>query len=61
MADDDKETSGVSDGQLLQEVIAREADVNNFLKKRDKSGALITALQNPPVGAKSSDIKVCNF
>jgi hypothetical protein len=61
MADEKEEVAeiaGASDAQLSAEVAARDIEVTKLLDKKDKTGALIAALYNPPVGAKSSDIKV---
>jgi hypothetical protein len=49
----------VSDEQLQQEVAARTAEVESFLRKKDKVHALQKCLENPPVYSKSQDIKVC--
>lgn len=46
------------DSQFLAEVSIREDQVNKLLQKKDKVNALITALYNPPVQAKSTEIKV---
>lgn len=48
----------VSDSQLSEDVASRRAEVDKLLAKKDKSAALFTALQNPPVLTKSGDIKV---
>lgn len=48
----------VSDEQLQQEVTQRAAEVDSFLKKKDKMHALQKCLENPPVSSKSQEIKV---
>ncbi len=60
MADkeDREENTGPSDAQLQEELTARNATVTQLLNKKDKQNALIACLNNPPVGAKSNDIKV---
>lgn len=56
--DDAVDTAGVSDTQLSAEVSARDSEVTKLLLKKDKAGALIAALYNPPVAAKNAEIKV---
>lgn len=58
MADQDEETKGASDAQLISEMQIRESEVTSLLNKRDKSRALFVSLQNPPMSAKSIEIKV---
>ena len=40
------------------EVAARNVAVSNFLVKKDKASALKACLENPPVNAKSEELKV---
>ena len=54
---DEEGGSGVSDAQLLADITARETEVSGFLKKRDKTRALVASLRNPPVQSKSADVK----
>ena len=60
MADDkgDDEQGGISDTQLMEEVVARTAEVSKLISKRDKAAALELCLKNPPLAAKSKDVKV---
>ena len=60
MADDrgEDERGGVSDAQFMDEVAARTAEVTKLITKRDKAAALELCLKNPPLAAKSKDIKV---
>jgi hypothetical protein len=55
---DDREEKGASDAQLMSEIQARESEVLNLLKKKDKIRALVASLQNPPVTTKSINVKV---
>ena len=58
MADDREDNVEVGDdSQWLNEVVAREAEVSKLLQRKDKLNALKSALYNPPVSAKSSEIK----
>ena len=50
-----------NDAQFQAEVAQREADVKSLLAKKDKGKALSKALENPPLWAKSSQIKVIFF
>jgi hypothetical protein len=58
MADQDEDKSGISDAQLISEVQIRETEVTSLLNKKDKARALFVSLQNPPMNAKSIEIKV---
>jgi hypothetical protein len=40
------------------DIAARSAQVSAFLEKKDKASALAACLQNPPVNAKSEELKV---
>ncbi len=55
---DEEEGVGNLDARYADEVAAREKEVERLLQKKDKINALITALSNPPVSAKDSEIKV---
>jgi len=59
--DDAMDAVGVSDAQLSTEVSARDNEVTKLLNKKDKAGALLAALYNPPVAAKNSEIKVLHY
>jgi len=52
--------SGLSDDQYFREIAERDAAVKVLIGKRDKVGALIKALQSPPVKAKGVAVKVVN-
>lgn len=54
----DEREESVSDSQLMADVNSREAEVKALLQKKDKLRALHASLQNPPIGAKSAEIKV---
>jgi hypothetical protein len=58
MEDEREEKQTVSDSQLQSEVAARRTEVAGLLSRKNKSGALIAALTNPPVQTKNNDIKV---
>ncbi len=58
MADDREDGPQVSDAQLLAEIGSRRTEVTGLLARKNKAGALVAALQNPPVQAKSNEIKV---
>ena len=58
MADDREDGPQVSDSQLQVEIGSRRTEVAGLLGRKNKAGALVAALQNPPVQAKSNDIKV---
>jgi hypothetical protein len=59
MADDEENVKEKNmDPQLLAEVQAREKEVNGLINRRDKKGAIVAALANPPVAAKDISIKV---
>tara|TARA_B110000090_G_C13051625_1_gene319760 strand:+ start:88 stop:480 length:393 start_codon:yes stop_codon:yes gene_type:complete len=45
------------DLDLSREVDARAQEVASYLKRKDKLGALVASLQNPPVTTKDSSIK----
>lgn len=47
-----------NDNQFLLEVNERENDVKLLLSKKDKKNALYKSLDNPPINAKSQQIKV---
>ncbi len=51
---DEKE---LTDAQYIAAVSARESAVDSLLSKKDKKGALIAALQSPPVATKDMSIK----
>lgn len=57
MADEDKETTGVSDDVLMSEVTLRGKNVSGLLPM-SKTKALIASLNDPPVLAKGAEIKV---
>lgn len=52
------EESGISDSQLMAEISERDAQVTKLLGKKDKINALKVSLSNPPIAAKSIDVKV---
>lgn len=56
--DDGKEDAVNMDSQLLEETKARQSNVELLLAKKDVIGAICLAINNPPVFAKSSEIKV---
>ncbi len=58
MADDREDGPVVSDAQLQAEVSTRKTEVAALLGRKNKAGALTAALLNPPIHAKSNDIKV---
>ena len=47
-----------NDAQFQAEVAQREAEVKALLSRKEKGKALAKALENPPLWAKSSQIKV---
>ncbi|CAE7650628.1 arcE [Symbiodinium microadriaticum] len=57
---DEEAVNVVSDSLLTAEIASRRAEVDKLLAKKDKAGALLAALQNPPVLTKSTDIKESN-
>lgn len=61
MADEDKEPAGLSDAQMQSEISACSSQVDKLLAKNDKAGALLAALQNPPVTTKTMEIKARIF
>eukprot|EP01041_Mallomonas_annulata_P005394 gene5394-10783_t len=56
----EEEASTAIDSQLQQEVKERDDEVRKLLLQRNKAGALMKALQNPPVQSKNKDIKDAN-
>jgi hypothetical protein len=54
----DEEGSTLSDSQFMSEVSSRSAEVTSLLNKKEKTKALLASLKNPPVLAKSVEIKV---
>jgi hypothetical protein len=61
MAEEREDGPLVSDGQLLADVTARRTDAMDKLGRKDKTGALLTALSNPPIQAKDASIKVSDL
>ena len=57
MADEDKETSGVSDDVLMSEITLRSKNVTGLLTM-SKTKALIMSLNDPPILAKGAEVKV---
>jgi hypothetical protein len=58
MADDGIESGGVSDSVLRQQVQQRASEVQLLMQKNNKQGALLKAIENPPVGTRDQSIKV---
>lgn len=58
MADDGIESGGVSDSVLRQQVQQRASEVQLLMQKNNKQGALLKALENPPVSTRDQSIKV---
>ena len=54
MEDDGK----ADDSQFQAEVSQRSSEVTLLLQKKDKAGALAKALENPPLWAKTAEVKV---
>ena len=56
---DEKGDEGINiDSQLIQEFNARDDEVRKLLVQRNKDAALLRCLQNPPLIAKSTELKV---
>ena len=66
MADDgekeekEKPEPTISDSVYSEEVERRDREVTGLLGRKDKARALLVSLQNPPMAAKSIEIKVRN-
>lgn len=48
----------VDDSKFQAEVSQRSMEVAALLQKKDKAGALAKALENPPLWAKTAEVKV---
>jgi len=57
---DEEGGGGNNDAQLMAEITTRDKEVTSFLAKKQKAQALQICLQNPPLNAKSLDVKEAN-
>lgn len=60
MADEDTNVA-LTDAQYLSEISNRDSEVTALLAKKSKAQALQLCLQNPPISAKSAEVKVPLF
>ena len=50
--------AAVDDSALLNQIVAREKEVEGHLAKKDKANALKASLQSPPIESKTAEVRV---